>query len=199
MTPERPITALIAVDVQTGFKPGGSLPVPDGNAVVPVLTAVMPQADYIILSRDYHPNDHMSFVRNGGIWPAHCVQGTADADIDDHLLAAAGAGHTIISKGTDSAVEAYSAFDGTDHDGFKLVELLRNSNVSKVIVGGLATDYCVKATVLDALKDGFETLVLTDGVRAVDVEPGDGQRALEEMQAAGARLISSRELAGVLA
>lgn len=180
-------TALIAVDVQAGFEPGGNLAVPDGDAVVSPLLRAIASADEVVLSRDWHPPDHVSFISNGGTWPEHCVQDTPDAAIDPRLLAAAPAA-TIVSKGTDPAVEAYSAFDGADAGGAPLVRVLRDAGVTRVLVGGLATDYCVRATVLDALREGFEVEVLTDAVRAVDVHPGDGAAALAEMQAAGARL-----------
>jgi nicotinamidase/pyrazinamidase len=180
-------TALIAVDVQAGFEPGGNLEVPDGDAVVAPLLLAMGSADEVVLSRDWHPPDHVSFVANGGIWPEHCVQGTPDAEIDLRLLAAAPTA-TIVSKGTDPEVDAYSAFDGTDAGGTPLARVLRDAEVTRVLVGGLATDYCVRATVLDALREGFEVEVLTDAVRAVDLQPGDGAAALAEMAAAGAEL-----------
>lgn len=187
-------TALIAVDVQAGFEPGGNLAVADGAAVVAPLVSVMSLVDRVVLSRDYHPPDHMSFISSGGNWPPHCVQGTPDAELDPRLLAAAPLDHTLISKGTDPAAEAYSAFDGRDREGHPLLDVLHDEHVQRLLVGGLATDYCVKATVLDALRYGFTVDVLVDAVRAVDASPGDGDRALAEMRAAGARLLRTQEL-----
>lgn len=181
-------SALIAVDVQAGFEPGGSLAVADGDAVVEPLIAAIRGADLVVLSRDHHPPDHVSFTEQGGEWPAHCVQGTSDAELDPRLLAAAPADHVVVSKGTQPGRDAYSAFDGADPGGRPLVDVLREAQVRKLVVGGLATDYCVRATVLDALELGFDVDVLVDAVRAVDRRPGDGERALEEMRAAGARL-----------
>lgn len=173
-------TALIAVDVQGDFLPGGALAVPDGFAVVQPLVDAAAHADLVVATRDWHTADHVSFAARGGPWPVHCVAGTAGGAIEPRIDAVAG---VVVSKGTDADVDAYSGFDGTP-----LAAILRGAGVSRLVVGGLATDYCVRATVLDALREGFEVTVLRDAVRAVDVQPGDGDRALEEMRAAGAIL-----------
>lgn len=183
--------ALLIVDVQRDFLPGGRLAVARGDEVVPVLN------DYIarfragglpvFASRDWHPADHRSFASHGGPWPAHCVAGEAGAEFAPGLELPPDA--VVISKATDRAEEAYSAFQGTD-----LAERLARAGVGRVFVGGLATDYCVLNTVLDARRLGLEAIVLEDAVRAVDVQPGDGERALAAMAAAGARRATRSEL-----
>lgn len=172
--------ALIAVDVQQDFMPGGALAVAGGDRVVAPLVEAAATADLVVATRDLHPPGHCSFVAQGGAWPPHCVAGTPGASLAPQIDAVA---HAVVSKGTRADADAYSGFDGT-----RLAELLRAHGVDRVVVGGLATDYCVRATVLDALRAGFDVDVLESAVAAVDVEPGDGARALEEMRAAGARL-----------
>ncbi len=183
--------ALIVVDVQRDFLPGGSLAVPDGDAVVPVLNEYLRRFSsaglLTIATRDWHPADHCSFVAQGGTWPAHCVQDSPGAQFADALRLPDDG--LLISKATTSKADAYSGFDGTD-----LASRLRNAKVKRVFVGGLATDYCVLATVRDAILAGFEVFVLRDAVRAVNVEPGDGKKALDEMGALGASLIELRAL-----
>ena len=183
-----PITgadALIVVDVQRDFLPGGALAVPGGDAVVAPLNAWIERfaaADAPIrVTRDWHPVDHCSFKAQGGPWPPHCVAGTPGAEFAEGLRLPGR--YQVISKATSQANDAYSDFEGTD-----LAAELRSHGVRRVWVGGLATEYCVRATVLDAIRNGFEAHVLVPAVRAIDVEPGDGQRALEEMRSAGALL-----------
>ena len=183
--------ALIIVDVQSDFLPGGSLGVPDGDAIVPVINAYAEKFGSaelpIVATRDWHPADHCSFAAQGGPWPPHCVRHTAGAEfaaalhLPEEVL--------LISKATRSEADAYSGFDGTD-----LAKRLRAAGVRRVFVGGLATDYCVLATVRDALAAGFEAAVLTDAVRAVNVESDDGDKALAEMRRLGAQLIGMRDL-----
>ena len=175
-----PETALIAVDVQHDFLPGGALAVPGGDAVVEPLVRAAKAAGMVVKTRDAHPPDHCSFTEQGGTWPEHCVAGTHGAELHPAIAALDG---PLVEKATTQDADAYSGFDGTN-----LAELLREADVKHVLVGGLATDVCVKATVLDALGAGFRTTVLTDAVAAVDVEEGDGQRALDEMVAAGAEV-----------
>lgn len=173
-------TALIIVDVQHDFLPGGALGVKNGDQVIPALEEAAKEADLVVATRDWHPANHMSFSENGGIWPAHCVQGTEGAEIHPRIAAIA---DRTISKGENPAVEQYSGVQGTH-----LADMLRAEGYSKLLVGGLATDYCVKATALDALKEGFQVEVLANGSRAVNIDEGDEAAALAEMEAAGATI-----------
>lgn len=183
--------ALIVVDVQRDFLPGGSLGVPDGDAVVPVINAYAEKFAAaglpVAATRDWHPEDHCSFAAQGGPWPPHCVRDTAGAEFADALRLPADV--MLISKATRSDADAYSGFDGTG-----LAERLREDGVRRVFVGGLATDYCVLATVRDALAAGFEVAVLTDAVRAVNVEAGDGDKALDDMRGQGASFVELQDL-----
>jgi nicotinamidase/pyrazinamidase len=172
-------TALLIVDVQHDFLPGGALGVTDGDEVIPALVAAAEDADVVVVSRDAHPADHCSFADQGGVWPVHCVEGTHGAEL--HPAIAELEPDVRIDKATTRDRDAYSAFDGT-----RLEEELRARGVDRIVIGGLATDYCVRASVLDALRAGFAVTVLEDAVRGVDVQPGDSERALEEMRAAGA-------------
>ncbi len=175
------------VDVQRDFLPGGALGVPDGDAVLAPLARLAREADLVVASRDWHPGDHCSFAERGGDWPAHCVQGTAGAELDARVTALQP--DLVVSKGDRADREAYSAFDGTG-----LAEALRERGIERLLVGGLATDYCVRASALDALRAGFEVVVVADAVRAVDVEPGDGERALAEVREAGGTVAASGRL-----
>jgi len=187
LSPER--DAIILVDVQNDFCPGGALPVAEGDAVVPALNALLRRARVLaVATRDWHPPNHCSFTPQGGPWPVHCVAGTPGADFHP-ALAMERVAH-VISKATRPEEENYSDFQGTD-----LANLLRKRGIRRVFVGGLATDYCVKATALDAVKHGFETTVLEDAIRGVEVQPGDSARALEEMKRGGIRLLRTEDLA----
>ncbi|MBI4585968.1 MAG: nicotinamidase [Planctomycetes bacterium] len=187
-------TALIIVDVQRDFCPGGSLPVPEGDAVVPVLASYVEifqsRGLPIFYTRDWHPPDHCSFKEHGGIWPAHCVAGTPGAEFHPRLPIARGA--IIISKAAAPDREAYSGFDGTP-----LARELRARDSHRLLVGGLATDYCVKATALDGLREGFHVWLLVDASRGVEVHPGDSARAIEEMEAGGVRPATLADLRGL--
>ena len=180
--------ALIVVDVQNDFCPGGSLAVPNGDAVVPILNEYLSRAADagipIFASRDWHPEHTRHFAAEGGPWPPHCIQGTPGAEFHPALRLPPSA--VVVSKGMSAEDQGYSALEAVLPDGQSLADALRARGVQHVYVGGLATDYCVRATVLDALKDGFTTSVLVDASRPVDVQPGDGERALNEMLAAGA-------------
>lgn len=180
-----PGDALIVVDVQRDFLPGGPLGVPAGDQVIKPINRAVGMFERaglpIFYSRDWHPTDHISFKARGGPWPRHCVAGTDGAAFAPTLRVPASA--VVISKATTPDRDAYSAFQGTT-----LASLLRAQDVLRVYVGGLSTDYTVKATVLDAKREGFDVKVLKDAVRAVDVQPGDGERALQEMQQSGAQL-----------
>jgi nicotinamidase/pyrazinamidase len=189
--------ALIVVDVQNDFCSGGSLAVPDGDAVVPIINEYIARATDaaipIFASRDWHPPVTRHFVAQGGQWPPHCVQGTQGAEFHPDLRLPPGT--VIVSAGIGPEDEGYSAFDGELPGGQSLADALRARSIEHVYVGGLATDYCVRATVLDALKGGFAASLLADASRAVDVKPGDGERATNEMLAAGAELQNLDEFA----
>ncbi|MEX0873863.1 MAG: nicotinamidase [Actinomycetota bacterium] len=179
--------ALIIVDVQNDFCPGGALAVPEGNDVVAVINNLLPRFEHVLATQDFHPPGHSSFMDQGGPWPMHCVQGTDGAALHPDLNA--GELDQIVQKGTDLDTDGYSGFAGTD-----LAERLRALGIRRTFVTGLATDYCVRATAIEAVEHGFETVVLTDAIRAVDVQPGDGERALAEMERAGATLTTSESL-----
>jgi nicotinamidase/pyrazinamidase len=186
-----PGDALIVVDVQNDFLPKGALAVKEGDAIVPVLNRYLGEFERrglpIFATRDWHPPDHCSFHERGGPWPPHCIAGTRGAEFAPDLALPAGA--RIISKATGSAADAYSAFDGTD-----LAEQLRRLHCTRVFIGGLATDYCVLASTLDALAQGFAAVVLEDAIRAVDVRPDDGRQALRDMAARGACAASAAQV-----
>jgi nicotinamidase/pyrazinamidase len=183
-----PTDALLIVDVQNTFCPGGNLPVTEGDAVVPPLNKAMPLfAGRVWATQDWHPSNHCSFQAQGGIWPVHAVQHTYDAALHPDLNRA-GIDH-LVQKGTLSDSDAYSGFEGTD-----LAAQLHDAGIKRVFVGGLATDYCVKASALDARKAGFEVVLLTDAARAVNVNPGDGDKAIEEMQENGCAATTTTEL-----
>jgi len=203
--------ALVLVDIQYDFLPGGALAVPNGDAVVPVAARLCEHlgADVVVATQDWHPPNHGSFAsqhagkqpfergESAGLeqvfWPDHCVQHTHGACLARGLPL-----HRIerlFYKGTDPRIDSFSGFfDNARRRATGLCEYLRLRGVHDLVVSGLATDYCVRATVLDAVEQGFSTTVVLDGVRAVGLDPRDEQQALEQMQAAGARLRSSRDL-----
>lgn len=185
--------ALIVVDVQNDFLPGGALAVPAGDDVIEPLNRAIEAFERarlpVYYSRDWHPANHCSFKAQGGPWPPHCIAKSDGAAFASKLRLLEVA--AVISKATTAEVDAYSAFQGTT-----LAAQLTAGRVRRVFVGGLATDYCVRATVLDARKHGFEVELLGDAVRAVEVEAGDGRRALEEMLQQGAHLIFSPTVTG---
>ncbi|WP_297070901.1 nicotinamidase [Thermococcus sp.] len=175
-----PAEALIVVDMQRDFMPGGALPVPGADALIPrvneYINLFRERGAMIVATRDWHPENHVSFRDNGGPWPRHCVRGTPGADFvvdlpEDTL---------VISKATESDKEAYSAFDGTG-----LAEILHKNGVKTVYICGVATEYCVRATASDAVKNGFETYLLLDAIRGIT--PRDEMRALEELRSAGVK------------
>jgi nicotinamidase/pyrazinamidase len=184
---DRARDALIVVDVQRDFCPGGALPVPEGDRVVPVINRLLDWPWRAVATRDWHPADHCSFRSQGGIWPPHCVAGTPGAEFHPDLRADRFG--DVISKATTATAEAYSGFQGTD-----LAARLRRAGIQRVFVTGLATDYCVKATALDARRAGLEVVLLSDAIRGVEVRPGDCAAAVTEMQAAGVRVTSSSEV-----
>lgn len=188
--------ALVIVDVQNDFCPGGSLAVPEGDKVVSVLNRYIERVSTlkgpIFASRDWHPAVTKHFKAYGGVWPPHCVQGTKGAEFHAGLMLPTDA--VIVSKGMDPEEDAYSCFQAEDPSGMPFAVALGERGIQRLFVGGLAIDYCVKATVLGALREGFRVVVLEDAVRAVDVNPGDGARALDEMKAAGAAFATLSDL-----
>ena len=183
--------ALLIVDVQADFLPGGRLAVPEGDAVVPALNGYLALARRkglrVFASRDWHPPNHCSFRAQGGPWPEHCVAGTPGAAFAPSLELPSDA--FIISKAVAAGSDAYSGFAGTD-----LERQLRALRVERLLVGGLATDYCVLNTVRDARKAGFEVLLLRDAIHAVNVKPGDGEHAEREMREVGAVPVHAGDL-----
>lgn len=177
--------ALLVVDVQVDFCPGGALAVEGGDQIIHGLNTAIGAFERlglpVFFTRDWHPPNHMSFAGHGGVWPPHCVQGSRGSAFHPDLRVPQGA--PVFSKGDDPLKEAYSGFQGTG-----LEAAIREREVDEVYIGGLATDYCVKESTLDALRVGFKAVVLVDCVRAVDAKPGDGALAMAEMKGAGAVL-----------
>jgi nicotinamidase/pyrazinamidase len=185
-----PTHGLILVDVQNDFMPGGALAVVSGNEIVPPLNQLIasatPRGATMVATRDWHPADHCSFAAQGGIWPPHCVAGTPGAEFHPGLRLAEDT--RIVSKADTQDRDAYSGFDGTD-----LGKWLSERGIQHLLVGGLATDYCVLHTVLDGLKAGFRVTLLTDAIRAVNVAADDGAKAIAQMASTGAELGRARQ------
>lgn len=185
--------ALIVVDVQNDFLPGGNLAVTEGDAIIPVLNEYIAAFQRyelpIYATRDWHTPDHCSFQAQGGTWPPHCIAGSIGADFAPQLQLPPADKFVIISKGTHADKDAYSGFDGTD-----LAERLNMEGVRRLFVGGLATDYCVLNTVRDGLNQGYKVVLLEDAVRPVNLQPDDGSNATGEMQRDGAVLAHLDEL-----
>lgn len=181
-----PKDALVIVDVQNDFLPGGNLAVAGGDEVIQVLNRYIElfsrRSLPIYATRDWHPSDHCSFKPQGGIWPPHCIAGSAGAKFPAtlHLPYAT----TIVSKATTPEKDAYSGFEGTG-----LAEQLRSRGIEQLFVGGLATDYCVLNTVIDALSHGFKVMLLQDAIRAVNLQPGDDRAAIDVMIEHGAEAL----------
>lgn len=204
--------ALLLVDIQNDFLPGGALGVPEGDAVIAVANKLQPHFDHVIATQDWHPEDHGSFAANHPgcemgetialdglqqiLWPVHCVQNTPGSELAPDL-------HTeqvdkIFFKGTDSRVDSYSAFsDNAQRRSTGLGDYLTEQGIEEIYILGLATDYCVLFSVLDACHAGLNTHVVVDGCRGVDLQPGDSDRALRQMQKEGATLVTSDELLAV--
>lgn len=204
------MNALILVDLQNDFLPGGALAVPAGDAVLPVANRMARQFPLVVATQDWHPPDHLSFAsqhpgaRPGQVidldglpqtlWPDHCVRGTWGAQLASGLDRSGI--DRIVRKGTDRSIDSYSAFFDNGHRrATGLAEFLAERRVERLYVMGLATDYCVKYTVLDALQLGFATTVILDGCRGVELQGGDCQRAIETMQQAGAETVFSHDIA----
>ncbi len=206
--------ALILVDLQPDFMPGGALAVPEGDAVLPIVEALISRAglhELIVATQDWHPREHGSFAANHDgrspgevidlhglaqvLWPIHCVQETAGAELAPAIAARRDAIAAVFRKGMDPRVDSYSGFfDNGRRNTTGMGEWLRARGIEAVTVVGLATDYCVRFTALDAIELGFETTLVHDACRAVNLQPGDGERALEQLRTSGARVIDSAAL-----
>ena len=203
--------ALILVDIQNDFVPGGALPVPDGDQIVPLVNQLQKSFDLVVATQDWHPADHGSFAANHPgrkpgelidlhglpqiLWPVHCVQGTRGAEFVPGLQR--DRWDRVFIKGTDPNIDSYSGlFDNGHRHATGLGDYLRTKGATDIYVAGLATDYCVKFTVLDALNLGFETHLIVDACRGVNLQPGDVERAVEEMKTAGADIITSGAIPG---
>ena len=191
------ITAVLVVDVQRDFWPDGALAVPNGDRVVPVLNQILRAAHArrltVYATRAWPPSDSSHFLGGGGAWPVHCVAGSPGARFHPDLRLPGGT--LIVSKGIDADSDGYSAFEGCLDDGTMLADDLRRRGVTHLVIGGLATDYCVRHSVLDAIRGGWRVTLVTDAIAAVELTPNDGEQALAEMRAAGAELKTSAELA----
>lgn len=174
--------ALIVVDCQNDFCPGGALPVPDGDAVIEPLNKLAREARFVVATRDWHPPDHRSFAEQGGPWPVHCVRESEGAQLhpglDREQIDA------VVDAGRTPEAEGYSGFEDTE-----LAPLLQEHGAKEVHVGGLALDYCVRATALDARRAGFDVVVHLDATRAIEARPGDAERTIEELREAGVKVI----------
>mgnify|MGYP001181306999 CR=1 FL=1 len=202
-------TALLLVDIQNDFLPGGALAVGEADAVVPVANRLMPHFDHVVASQDWHPPHHLSFAAEHAgfepfqtteldglkqiLWPVHCVQGSPGAGFAS-ALDVAGIDH-VVRKGTDVRIDSYSAFHDNGHrKATGLTEHLRGHGVEHVVVAGLAADVCVRFTVMDALAEGFAVTLVRNGVRGVDMQAGDTEAAIQAMQDAGAQVADSAEV-----
>lgn len=201
--------ALILVDIQNDFLPGGALAVPDGDAVVPVANRLQSHFERIVATQDWHPAGHESFASShpghemGAVidlhglsqvlWPDHCIQETPGAEFAADLVMSGV--EKVFHKGTDPTIDSYSGFfDNAERRSTGMADYLRQKDVDEVYVSGLATDYCVKATALDAARLGFKTWVVIDGCRAVDLQPGDGEKSVQEMRDHGVLIVESNAL-----
>ncbi|MCK5306875.1 MAG: isochorismatase family protein [Candidatus Omnitrophica bacterium] len=188
--------ALLIVDAQNDFCPGGKLPVKDCDKIISNINISIDKFKKvnlpIIASRDWHPADSRHFKEFGGDWPTHCVRNSKGAEF--HPLLNLPDNVIVISKGTRIDEDSYSAFEGQDDKGLSLSEVIKKLRVKKLFICGLATDYCVKSSALDALKAGLEVYLLLDCVEAVDINKGDGEKAIEEMAARGVKKIETREV-----
>jgi nicotinamidase/pyrazinamidase len=184
------IHSLILIDVQNDFCSGGALPVPDGNAIIPILNNYIQTFtktnNPIIATRDWHPKKTKHFELYGGKWPIHCVQNSWGAEFHPDLKLPSNT--IIISAGMNPDEDGYSGFEGIDQQNRSLYDVLKAINVSKLSIGGLATEYCVKATIINALQYGFEVNLLTDAIRGINLQPSDSNNAILEMEQKGAHM-----------
>ncbi len=176
---------LMIIDVQNDFCPGGALPVPKGDEVVPVINEIMDKFDYVIATRDWHPTETVHFNK----WPVHCVRMTEGADFHRDLIREKI--NKIISKGTGNKDDGYSAFETEE---VNLAEFIRSLGADKIYVCGLATEYCVRASAIDSVKNGFETYVISDAIRGIEVNKGDIEKAVLEMKEKGVKFLTSDEI-----
>lgn len=192
--------ALLVVDVQNDFCPGGALAVPEGDAIVPRVNRTIELFERrnlpVLATRDWHPRATKHFKEFGGAWPPHCIQGTKGARFHPDLRLPKDA--LILSKGMDPEQDSYSGFQAYNGQGRDLESVVRDLGVDEIFICGLATDYCVRATTLDAMRRGIRIRVLGDAIRGVDVKPGDSQAAIQEMRAAGVSFVDSRGVAKLL-
>jgi nicotinamidase/pyrazinamidase len=199
----------VVVDLQNDFCPGGSLAVPEGDGVIPVINRIQPRFELVVATQDWHPPDHLSFAANHPgrrpgdvieldgleqvLWPVHCVQDTPGAEF--HPAWDRSRVGRVFQKGTDPRIDSYSTFfDNAHRRGTGLAEFLRDQGVGELYLAGLATDFCVKLSALDAVALGFATAVILDACRGVELRPGDADRAVAEMQAAGLKMVASHSL-----
>jgi nicotinamidase/pyrazinamidase len=201
--------ALVVVDVQNDFLPGGALEVRHGDQIIPVINEIIEKFELVVATKDWHPADHKSFAsqhdgKNPGdmvklkdldqvLWPDHCVQGTGGAEFSKELNQSKT--QKIFVKGTDSEIDSYSGFFDNGHlKSTGLSDFLRKATVREVYIVGLATDYCVKYTALDSIKEGFQTFVIVDATKAVNLKSNDYEEAIEEMQKAGSIILNSNQI-----
>lgn len=184
--------ALILVDIQNDFCPGGALAVNEGDQIVPAVNRLIPEFPSVISTQDWHPANHISFKERGGPWPPHCVQGTRGAELHSDLKTDTIAHY--FRKASSPDKDDYSEFAGEDNRGRRLDDVLKSRGVKHLYVVGLATDYCVLETVLDGLRYGYDVYAVTDAMRAVNVNPSDGEEALQKMASSGAHLVTSAEV-----
>jgi nicotinamidase/pyrazinamidase len=179
--------ALLIIDFQNDFTSGGALEVPEGDEIAEPVKRLADHFDVVAATRDWHPPDHASFQAEGGPWPVHCVRGTHGAEFHPAMEGIQLDDVVDVGQGRDD--EGYSGFENSD-----LARILRDHEVHEVYVCGLATDYCVRASAIDACREGFDVTVVEDAVRGVEVSPGDSERALQNMREAGAQIASSDEV-----
>ena len=185
MSVEEILKGLLIVDVQNDFCPGGALAAPEGDKVVPVINRLMDKFTVVVASKDWHPQTSVHFKH----WPPHCVQNTKGAEFHPQLQSEKI--QQVFLKGTRDKDDGYSAFEATNLD---LNEYLISKGITELYITGLATDYCIKASAIDAAKKGFKVFVVTDAVSAVNVKPDDGQESLKLMRAAGVTLVDSSQV-----
>jgi len=184
--------ALILVDIQNDFCPGGALAVKDGDKIIEPVNKLISRFPLVISTQDWHPANHVSFTQQGGPWPPHCVQGSPGAELHADLETSKVAHY--FRKASSPDKDDYSEFAGKDDQGRNLNEVLESIGVKRLYVVGLATDYCVLETVMDGLKNGYEVYAVTDAMRAVNVDPDDGSKALRKMDSGGAHLVTSDQV-----